>query len=180
MNLAGIGKMTSNAPRLRRAYYDCRFGQLHLYQAMPAGGGFDEAPALLCIGAGGRFFQSLLALLGRDRSVYALDPPGCGQSDPLDAPPGVTESAAAVGDLLDSLYLRSADVLAHREGVAIALALRQQRPAAIRCLALSGASDAQRAQSREIPGPLLLIDLADGIEQAEPGLRTFLGSAARS
>jgi hypothetical protein len=30
------------APRLRRAYHDCRYGQLHLHNAIPAGGGFDE------------------------------------------------------------------------------------------------------------------------------------------
>ena len=35
--------------RLRRSYFDCRFGQLHVHQAIPAGGGFDEAPALVCL-----------------------------------------------------------------------------------------------------------------------------------
>ena len=29
--------------RLRRAYFDSRYGQLHVHQAIPPGGGFDEA-----------------------------------------------------------------------------------------------------------------------------------------
>ena len=49
--------------RVRRAYFDYRYGQLHLHQAIPAGGGFDEATSLLCIpGSGGlgSFFRPLL------------------------------------------------------------------------------------------------------------------------
>ena len=33
------------APALRRAYFDCRFGQLHVYQAIPAGGGIHALVA---------------------------------------------------------------------------------------------------------------------------------------
>ena len=63
--------------RLRRTYFDCRFGQLHVYQAIPPGGGFDEATALLCIPGAigeGRFFQALLDLLDslRQRRVDVL------------------------------------------------------------------------------------------------------------
>lgn len=36
-------------PRLRRAYYDCRYGQLHLHNAIPSGGGFDELTSVLCV-----------------------------------------------------------------------------------------------------------------------------------
>ncbi len=71
-------------PRLRRAYFDCRYGQLHMRYAIPGGGGFDEATTLLCIPGApgtGRFFAPLLLPLGRDRSVYAPDLPGCGESD---------------------------------------------------------------------------------------------------
>ena len=156
---------------------------------MPAGGGFDEAPALLCIPgheATGAFFQSLLSALGLDRSVYAIDLPGHGQSDPLNSPPGVEESAAALGDLLDSLFLRSADVLADRAGIAVALALQQQRPTAIRRLVLSSASGPQRALVRSLRCPVLLTELqatGDGplsaadAQRTEAGLRAFLGSA---
>jgi len=130
--------------RLRRTYFDCRFGQLHVYQAIPPGGGFDEATALLCIpGAAGegRFFQSLLAPLGADRSIYAPDLPGHGMSDAPAAPAAAAQQALALLDLLDSLRQRRIDVLAHAEGIAIATALAAARPGAlVRRVACSAAA----------------------------------------
>src|SRR4051794_21687809 len=38
-------------PRLRRAYFECRYGQLHVHNAIPAGGGFDEKTTLVCLHA---------------------------------------------------------------------------------------------------------------------------------
>ncbi len=81
------------APRLRRAYYDCRYGQLHLHNAIPGGGGFDELTPVICLhgtGETGRVFMPLLAALGEDRSVYALDLPGAGESDPAPGEPPST------------------------------------------------------------------------------------------
>src|ERR1700733_15942020 len=112
-------------PRLRRAYFDCRYGQLHMRYAIPGGGGFDEATTLLCIpGApgSGRFFAPLLLPLGRDRSVYAPDLPGCGESDGAPGSYAPVELAEALGDFLDSMHLSHFDVLAHDSGVAIAAA----------------------------------------------------------
>ena len=117
--------------RLRRAYFDCRFGQLHVHQAMPPGGGFDEATALLCIpgtrGAG-TLFHALLGPVGADRSIYAPDLPGCGQSDAAGHPAGVEQYALALLDLLDSLRQRRVDVLAHGVGADTAIALAKLRP----------------------------------------------------
>ncbi|MDE2250783.1 MAG: alpha/beta fold hydrolase, partial [Gammaproteobacteria bacterium] len=114
------------AARLRRTYFDCRYGQLHVHQAIPPGGGFDEATALLCIpGAAGegRFFSALLGPLGADRSIYAPDLPGHGQSDPPAVPAGCEQHALALLDLLDALRQRRVDVLAHGAGAEIAAAL---------------------------------------------------------
>ena len=36
-------------PRLRRGYFDSRFGQLHVHYAIPSGGGFDERTTLVCL-----------------------------------------------------------------------------------------------------------------------------------
>ena len=119
------------AARLRRTYFDCRYGQLHVHQAIPPGGGFDEATALLCIAGAageGRFFQALLGPLGADRSIYAPDLPGCGQSDAPTGPSGSEQYAFALLDLLDSLRQRRVDVLAQAEGAAVALALAVARP----------------------------------------------------
>jgi pimeloyl-ACP methyl ester carboxylesterase len=134
----------SRAARLRRAYFDCRYGQLHVHQTIPPGGGFDEAAPLLCIpGRQGtaRFFQPLLAAMGADRSIYAPDLPGCGESDGAGAGAGPEQYALALIDLLDSLRQRQIDVLAQAEGAETAIAMERLRPhALLRRVVLSGAS----------------------------------------
>lgn len=176
-------------PRVRRAYFDCRYGQLHVRCAIPAGGGFDEATTLVCIPGSpgsGRFFQPLLPPLGRDRSVYAPDLPGCGESDPIPSPATHAEMATALGDFLDSMHLHSVDLLAHEEGVAVALELVQQRPNRIGRVVLSPNSDAVRSEARNLRHPVLVIDLraSEGtsrdpteLERQASGLRDFLGLA---
>jgi hypothetical protein len=176
-------------PRVRRAYFECRFGQLHVHYAIPAGGGFDEATALLCVAGApgsGRFFRPLLAPLGRDRCVYAPDLPGCGESDPVPSPASSADFAAALGDLIDSIQVRQFDLLAHDSGVEIALALAQQRPNQIGRVVLSPDIESVRSDARSLRQPTLLIDLrsaqASGRDGAElehhaTQLRNFLGLA---
>jgi pimeloyl-ACP methyl ester carboxylesterase len=176
-------------PRVRRAYFDYRYGQLHVHYAIPGGGGFDEATALLCLpGApgSGRFFRPLLAPLGRDRCVYAPDLPGCGESDPVPSHANSADLATAMGDFLDSMHLRSIDLLAHESGVAIALALAQQRPGAIGRIVLSPDTESVRSEARLLRQPSLVIDLraaeASGhdsadLERQATQLRKFLGLA---
>jgi pimeloyl-ACP methyl ester carboxylesterase len=174
-------------PRVRRAYFDCRYGQLHMHYAIPAGGGFDEATTLLCIPGApgtGRFFRPLLLPLGRDRSVYAPDLPGCGESDPQGAPPETLDVAAALGDFLDSMHLRQVDLLAHDGGVSAALALARARPQQVGRVVLSPGTDAIRTDARTLKQPHLVIDLrpadasghnAADLERQAAQLRDFLG-----
>jgi pimeloyl-ACP methyl ester carboxylesterase len=179
----------SSEPRVRRAYFDCRYGQLHVHYAIPAGGGFDEATPLLCIAGApgsGRFFRPLLRPLGRDRSVYAPDLPGCGESDPIPSHATSADMAAAMCDLLDSMLLRHIDLLAHESGVAIALAIAQQRPTQVGRVVLSPDTELVRSEVRLLRHPSLVIDLRaadasgqDGaeLERQAAQLRTFLGLA---
>ncbi len=128
-------------PALRRAYFDCRHGQLHAYLAIPAGGGFDERTAVLCVpgsSGSGRVFQSLLGLLGRDRSVYAVDLPGCGMSDAPRSGGGVEAQTSGVLDLITDLRLRRVNVLAHEEGSAVALLLAARAQTLIGSIAVWG------------------------------------------
>jgi pimeloyl-ACP methyl ester carboxylesterase len=128
-------------PRVRRGYFECRYGQLHVHNAMPPGGGFEEGTALLCIHQGaatGRTFTRFLAVMGSDRSVYAPDLPGCGESDPPTARPAVADYAAAIGDFLDAMRFRQIDVLGHRSGSLIAAELAVARPQQVRRLVLVG------------------------------------------
>lgn len=176
-------------PRVRRAYFDCRYGQLHVHYAIPAGGGFDEATPLLCIAGApgsGRFFGPLLAPLGRDRCVYAPDLPGCGESDPMPAHADSADLAAALGDLIDSMLLRQVDLLAHESGVAVALALAQQRPTQVARMVLSPDTESVRSEARALRQASLVIDLraaeasghdAPQFERQAMQLRNFLGLA---
>jgi pimeloyl-ACP methyl ester carboxylesterase len=122
-------------------YVDCRFGQLHLHTAFPSSGGFDELTSLLCIHPSplsGGVFRGLLSDMGRDRSVYAPDLPGHGESDAPDSPPSILDYAMAVGDLLDSLRLRKVDVIGYQTGSLAAVELAIARPEQVRRVILAG------------------------------------------
>ena len=120
--------------RVRRGYFECRYGQLHVHNSIPPGGGFEEAAPLLCLHdcpGSGRVFAQFLALAGRDRSVYAPDLPGFGESDPPPGMAGIEDYAAAIGDFLDSMRLRRLDVLGQRVGALIGTELALTRPGQI-------------------------------------------------
>jgi pimeloyl-ACP methyl ester carboxylesterase len=117
--------------RVRRGYFECRYGQLHVHHAMPRGGGFEEGTPLLCLHdlpGSGRVFSRLLPLAGEDRSVYAPDLPGFGESDGPTARPTMADYAAALGDFLDSMRLRTLAVMGLRGGVVPATELALTRP----------------------------------------------------
>ena len=138
-------------PRLRRAYYECRYGQLHLHNAIPSGGGFDELTTVICLhgeGQTGRVFAAALASLGRERSVYALDLPGCGESDPAPGGDATTAACHAVADFVDAMRIRRFDLLARDSGCAAARVLAVERPQAVRRVVLL----ADR-ESRPLAGP---------------------------
>jgi pimeloyl-ACP methyl ester carboxylesterase len=142
---------------LRRAYFECRYGQLHVRTAFPSTGGFDECTTLICLHdspRSSRTFAALLPHIGSDRSVYACDTPGCGESDAPPAPPALGEYAAAIGDFLDALRLREVDVLAVGSGAAIAAELAIARPKGVRRLVLAGLPLPAGAAAAAEPWPL--------------------------
>jgi pimeloyl-ACP methyl ester carboxylesterase len=129
------------APRVRRSYFESRFGQLHVHVAMPAGGGFDEATALLCVHSGvrsARMFRGFLELMARDRSAYAPDVPGFGGSDGPREPASIEDLAAGLGDFLDSMRFRQIDLLGHQLGAALIAELAASRPQQVRRAVLVG------------------------------------------
>jgi pimeloyl-ACP methyl ester carboxylesterase len=122
-------------------YVDCRYGQLHVHSAFPSSGGFDELTPLVCLAPApltGGLFKPFLAETGRDRSVYAPDAPGCGESDAPDAAPSVHDYAQAFGDLLDTLRLRQVDVLGYQTGSLYAVELAVARPEQVRRVVMVG------------------------------------------
>ncbi|MEN9706008.1 MAG: hypothetical protein RLZZ393_1887 [Pseudomonadota bacterium] len=159
-------------PRLRRAYFDCRYGQLHVHNAIPSGGGFDELTTLVCLhgaGQGGRVFAPVLAALGADRSIYAIDLPGCGESDPAAGVEPVEAGAQAVADFLDSMRIRRIDLLALGEGCAVARRFAVLKGPQLRKLALLGEAAAVAAPA----APLLALPANRSVADAIPQLAAF-------
>ncbi len=151
-------------PRIRRGYFECRYGQLHVHNAIPPGGGFDESTPLLALHhapMSGAVFHKLLTLMGRDRSVYAPDLPGYGESDSPPSPPSITDYASAVVDFIDTMRFRQIDVVGYQSGSLVAAEVAIARPACVRrvvCVAVPVASRAEREAFRAAPWPAQPLD----------------------
>jgi pimeloyl-ACP methyl ester carboxylesterase len=153
--------------RTRRAYFDFKFGQLHVRTAFPATGGFDEQVTLFCLHpaqSSSRVFARILAEIADVRSVYAPDLPGCGESDPAPSS-SVGAAADAVSDLANDLRLRRIDLLGIQHGAAVALELAAARPELVRRLVLVGLPDPERLP--RVAQPSLLMRATDTQFSAE-------------
>jgi pimeloyl-ACP methyl ester carboxylesterase len=146
------------AVRTRRAYFDCKFGQLHVRTAFPTTGGFDEQVTLFClhpVEASSRVFSRLLPQLADARSVYAPDLPGYGESDPSPAR-SAADAAVAVADLARDLRLRRIDLLGATEyGATAAVELAIDKPELVRCVVLVGAPATERWNTMKQPRLIL-------------------------
>ncbi|MBL8642568.1 MAG: hypothetical protein JNK21_01435, partial [Rhodospirillaceae bacterium] len=83
--------------RVTRHYVEGRFGQVHYRQAMP--NTFADKPALLLFHMSpyaGVIYENLMAVLGHDRLVIAVDTPGFGNSDAPPAAPDIADYAEAM------------------------------------------------------------------------------------
>ena len=173
---------------LRKMYVDCRYGQLHMHTAFPSSGGFDELTPLICIGSPaltGRVFRPVLRDLGRDRSVYAPDLPGTGESDAPDHAPGVADFAGACSDLLDSLRLRQVDVLAYQAGSLAAIELAIARAEQVRRVALIGvpSSDGGYQVGERLPllrQPVMIMRARDEFWESTGRTESLLRDARRA
>ena len=147
---------TRPPPRLRRAYYDCRYGQLHLHNAIPSGGGFDELTSVLCVHGSqetARAFVPVLGALGLNVPFMRRICPDLAnlirQRDNLQVDAGVN----ALADFLDSMRIRSVDLVARGDGAEIA-----QRLAGLRGARVCGGwwcCRAADATSADLPRKLL-------------------------
>jgi pimeloyl-ACP methyl ester carboxylesterase len=157
--------------RTRRAYFDVRYGQLHVRTAFPATGGFDEQAPLFCLhdaGASSREFGGFLAAIAARRSVYAPDWPGSGESDP--PPEGGAEgsAAAAVLDLVAELRLRRIDLLGVGAGAAVAVEVARLAPERVGRVVAVGAH--ALVASAATTHPCLVLAL-DGTRDPPRGVR---------
>lgn len=162
---------------LRRLYVDCRYGQLHVRSAFPSSGGFDELTTLICLHQSpmsSRVFAPFLGLMGSDRSVFAPDTPGFGESDPPPGPPAIADYAGAIIDFLDQMRLRQVDLLGYHTGAAIAAEVAIARPEQVRrvvMVAVPVVTDAERAAFKRDPWPVPVRE--DGTHLLEEWQRTL-------
>ncbi len=159
------------AVRTRRAYFDCRYGQLHVRTAFPTTGGFDEEATLVCLhGLPGssRTFDRFLPLIATDRSVYAPDLPGNGESDrPPDA--SAQSLAAAIADLARDLRIKQIDLLGVQAGRPVAIDLALADPALVRRLILVGSGARPRLSNLSQPSLVMTIGQGPSHADREPG-----------
>jgi len=126
-------------PNFRRAYFESRYGQLHCANAFPSTGGFDERTPLICVHdapGSATDLRGLQADLGRDRSVYAPDIPGCGMSDAPAHAVALSEYAAAILDVIAGLRLRQYALVGVGVGAALVAEMALARPEPVQKLAL--------------------------------------------
>ena len=160
--------------RTRRAYFDCRFGQLHVRTAFPTTGGFDEQVTLFCLHpdqSSSRMFARFLHEIADVRSVYAPDLPGRGESDPSPTS-SVADVAGAISDLANDLRLRQIDLLGVHTGAAVALDLAVSRPELVRRLVLVGVSVTDRLPTVKQQGLVMRtgLETADSVARAKTAL----------
>jgi pimeloyl-ACP methyl ester carboxylesterase len=182
MPKATVTNRTAAEPRVRRGYFESRFGQLHVHNAIPPGGGFEEGTPLLCIHqttGSGRVFERFLALAGRDRSVYAPDLPGFGESDPPPTRPAIADYAQAIGDFLDTMRFRQIDLLGYQAGSLVAAEIAIARPQQVRRVVMVSVpvlNDSERdafrrgSSSPSEDGSHLLIEWKRTLESYGPGV----------
>ncbi len=145
---------------MRRAYTECRFGQLHYVMA---GTGIDK-PVLVLLHQNPSTileYRFLIEAMAADRTVIAFDTPGYGMSDPPPEPLSIAGYAAAFEDGLAALGISGpVDVYGFHTGTYLSVELALANPARVGRLALTGipcrtpAERAERlASARATPPP---------------------------
>jgi pimeloyl-ACP methyl ester carboxylesterase len=107
-----------------------------------AGGG-DKRPIVFLSDLPGSSRQDadLLLALAKDRPVYAIDLPGCGESSPL-ANPSPQAYADVIARTLESLELKQADLIAEGMSTPLAVCFAASHPGQLRHLVLDAVATA--------------------------------------
>jgi pimeloyl-ACP methyl ester carboxylesterase len=128
---------------MKRAYTECRYGQLHFIRAMPIGSQTQKSPLIMLHQnpSSSVEYEPLIREMAADRQVIAFDTPGNGMSDWPPEPAGIVGYAAAFADGLDALGIwkdSPVDVFGFHTGTLLAAELAIAHPKRVGRLAISG------------------------------------------
>jgi pimeloyl-ACP methyl ester carboxylesterase len=125
----------ATGPPIRREYRHVEGRHVHLRRA-------GTGPPLVMFHAspGSSYrLEPLVAELARERSVWALDTPGYGMSDPLEVPePSAADYAAAHAETMEAAGLEGVGLYGTHTGAKIALELAVRHPDLVDRLVLDG------------------------------------------
>lgn len=162
---------SSAGPKVHRGYVAMRYGQLHYAISDPdTAASRQQAPLVMLHQTPNSLaeFGPLIAQMGKDRLVIAIDTPGYGGSDAPPSQPTIEDYAVVVAEALQALGLnpqRSVDLLGNHTGAFIATALATLQPQRVRKLALIGVfvvSDDVLANMRKLmPHPESYTEIID-------------------
>lgn len=113
-----------------RQFVDGQFGQLHVRVAKAEGSAKRPLACLHMSPKSGRIFSAFIEAGSIDRTVFAHDYPGFGESDapPADPPVRVEDYAQSLWDVADALGLGPIDILGYHTGSEVAAEAARQRP----------------------------------------------------
>ncbi len=130
---------------IRRAYTECRFGQMHFVEGRPKAGTTLKTPLILLHQnpSSSLEYRFLLKEMAQDRVVIALDTPGNGMSDRPPEAQSIAGYAAAFADGLTALGFGEngsgkVDVFGFHSGTYYVSELAVSRPDLIRRPVMSG------------------------------------------
>ena len=125
--------------RLRKAYADGPYGQIHYRHVLPDG---PQHIPLLCLHLtpmSGAVYSNCILEMGKDRWAIAPDTPGYGGSEPPPHPVHIPEFSAAMIQLMDQLGIDQFDVMGYHTGSMTSTELARTYPDRIRKVVLISA-----------------------------------------
>lgn len=125
-----LGLPDPATPRLRRAYLDGPYGQIHVRIAEPERRGRRQPPLVLLhqTPLSGRMFERIMLHLAVGRRVIAVDTPGYGESDRPIERPSLAQYGNAIVTALTPRFGSRFDWLGYHTGAVIAADLAARHP----------------------------------------------------
>lgn len=122
---------------MKKHYIDTRFGQVHLRTLRL---GLQDQPPLILLHPmpySGLYFTTVMPMLDTERTIIAVDYPGCGQSDDLPSTPTIEDYSMAVLDALSGLGVESkCDFLGFHTGCLVAAEIAIVQPSRVASIVL--------------------------------------------